>query len=128
MDFKISDTNQRKRSLIYDGFIYRIDGVLKCGDISWWCTNNMRRRSRNFVRGGGGGGGGGGCGGVQVSLTKKSSDVFFFNPQLILQKSNGHRVPTHFSISNSRTFPGLFQVKQVIFKVSSMQNSRTFPG
>ena len=23
---------------------------------------------------------------------------------------------------------GLFQVKQVIFKVSSMQNSRTFPG
>ena len=37
----------------------------------------------NFVRGGGG---------VQVSLTKKSSDnVFFFflSPQLILQKSNG---------------------------------------
>ena len=35
-------------------------------------------------------------GGVQVSLTKKSSDVFFcfffvffFSPQLILQKSNG---------------------------------------
>ena len=38
------------------------------------------------------------------------------------------RVPTLFSISNSRTFPGLFQVKQVIFKVSSMLNSRTFPG
>ena len=37
---------------------------------------------------------GGGGGGVQVSLTKKSSDVFFcfcffFSPQLILQKSNG---------------------------------------
>ena len=26
---------------------------------------------------------------VQVSLTKKSSDFFFFSPQLILQKSNG---------------------------------------
>ena len=33
MDF--SDTNKRKKSLIYDGFIYRIDGVLKCGDISY---------------------------------------------------------------------------------------------
>ena len=39
MDFKISDTNKGKKSLIYDGFIYRIDGVLKCGDISWLCTN-----------------------------------------------------------------------------------------
>ena len=40
----------------------------------------------NFRQGGGGGG-------VQVSLTKKSSEVFFFafflSPQLILQKSNG---------------------------------------
>ena len=25
MDFKISDTNKAKKSLIYDGFIYRID-------------------------------------------------------------------------------------------------------
>ena len=32
-------TNKGKKSLIYDGFIYRIDGVLKCGDISWRCTN-----------------------------------------------------------------------------------------
>ena len=39
MDFKISDTNKGKKSLTYDGFIYRIDGVLKCGDISWQCTN-----------------------------------------------------------------------------------------
>ena len=41
-----------------------------------------------FVRWGGGGGGM-----VQVNLTKKNSDVFFFVfflcPQLILQKSNG---------------------------------------
>ena len=39
MDFQISDTNKGKKSLIYDGFIYRIEGVLKCGDISWRCTN-----------------------------------------------------------------------------------------
>ena len=39
MDFKISDTNKGKKSLIYDGFIYRIDGVLICGDISWRCTS-----------------------------------------------------------------------------------------
>ena len=39
MDFKISDTNKGQKSLIYDGFIYRIDGVLECGDISWRCTN-----------------------------------------------------------------------------------------
>ena len=38
MDFKISDMNKGKKSLIYDDFIYRIDGVLKCGDISWRCT------------------------------------------------------------------------------------------
>ena len=38
MDFKISDTNKGKKNLIYDGFTYRIDGVLKCGDISWRCT------------------------------------------------------------------------------------------
>ena len=39
MYFKISDTNKEKKSLIHDGCIYRIDGVLKCGDISWRCTN-----------------------------------------------------------------------------------------
>ena len=48
----------------------------------------IMRGSRNFRRGGGGG--------VQVSLTKSSDNVFFifyfyflFSPQLILQKSNG---------------------------------------
>ena len=45
MDLKISDTNKGKKSLIYDGFIYRIDGVLKCGDISWRCTNKGRLRT-----------------------------------------------------------------------------------
>ena len=39
MDFKVSDANKGKKSLIYDGFIYRIDGVLKCRDISWRCSN-----------------------------------------------------------------------------------------
>ena len=45
------------------------------------------RGSRNFRQGGGVGGGGGGAG---QSDKKSSGDVFFsFNPQLILQKSNG---------------------------------------
>ena len=39
------------------------------------------RVSRNFLQGG--------WGGVQVSLTKKALTLFFFSPQLILQKSNG---------------------------------------
>ena len=39
MDFKISVTNKGTKSVINDGFIYRIDGVLKCGDLSWRCTN-----------------------------------------------------------------------------------------
>ena len=47
MDFKISDTNKGKKSLIYDGFIYRIDGVLKCGDISWRCTNKKEGPLKN---------------------------------------------------------------------------------
>ena len=45
------------------------------------CMNSDDMRgSRNFRQGGG----------VQVSLTKKALDVFFFfSPQLILQESNG---------------------------------------
>ena len=39
MNFKISNTNKGKKSLIYDGFIYRIDGVLNCGEKSWRWTN-----------------------------------------------------------------------------------------
>ena len=35
MDFKISDTNRGKKSLICDGYIYRIHAVLKCENISW---------------------------------------------------------------------------------------------
>ena len=48
----------------------------------------VHERIQEFSSGEGGGGGGG----VQVSLTKKSSDVFFaffLSPQLSLQKSNG---------------------------------------
>ena len=41
MDFKISDTNKGKKSFIYDGFINRIDGVLKCRDISWPLKNRQ---------------------------------------------------------------------------------------
>ena len=47
MDFKISDTNKGKKSLIYDGFIYKIDGDLKCGDISWRCT---KKKCKGLLR------------------------------------------------------------------------------
>ena len=39
MDFKISDTNRGKKSLLHNGYSYRIDVVLKSDDISWRCTN-----------------------------------------------------------------------------------------
>ena len=39
MDFKISDTNRGKESLLHNAYSYRIDAVLKSGDISWRCTN-----------------------------------------------------------------------------------------
>ena len=45
MDFKISDTNKGKKSLIYDGFIYRIDSVLKCRDRQCH-INNERNKPR----------------------------------------------------------------------------------
>ena len=50
MDFKISDTNKRKKSLIYGGFIYRIDGVLKCEGISWRCTNKKCKKCKGHLR------------------------------------------------------------------------------
>ena len=57
-----------------------------------------------FVRGGGGGGGGG-----PGQSDKKALTLFFFSPQLILQKSNG-----------------LFQRKLSCFKVS--EGVQHFPG
>ena len=49
-------------------------------------------------------------GGVQVSLTKKScGNVFFFSPQLILQKSNGQfqRILSFFKVPEGvQHFPG----------------------
>ena len=38
MDFTLSETSKGKQSLLYDGFAFRIDRVLKSGDISWRCT------------------------------------------------------------------------------------------
>jgi hypothetical protein len=38
MDFTLSETSKGKKSLLYDGFAFRIDRVLKSGDISWGCT------------------------------------------------------------------------------------------
>lgn len=39
MDFTVSEANKGKKSLMYDGYIYRVDSVLKDGCISWRCTN-----------------------------------------------------------------------------------------
>lgn len=39
MDFKISETNKGKKSLIHDSYVFRIDNVLKSSDISWRCSN-----------------------------------------------------------------------------------------
>jgi hypothetical protein len=33
-----SETSKGNKSLLYDGFAFRIDRVLKSGDISWRCT------------------------------------------------------------------------------------------
>ena len=61
------------------------------------------RESGNFRQGGGG---------VQVSLTKKALTfffVFYFSPQLILQKSNGQfqRILSFFKVpSGVQHFPG----------------------
>jgi hypothetical protein len=38
MDFTLSETSKVKKSLLYDGFAFLIDRVLKSGDISWQCT------------------------------------------------------------------------------------------
>jgi hypothetical protein len=34
----VSETNKGKKALLYEGFTYRIDFVLKSEDISWRCT------------------------------------------------------------------------------------------
>jgi hypothetical protein len=38
MNFTLSETSKGKQSLLYDGFAFRIDRVVKSGDISWRCT------------------------------------------------------------------------------------------
>ena len=40
MEFFISETNREKKSLIYDGYTFRVDRVLKNSEISWRCTKN----------------------------------------------------------------------------------------
>ena len=47
MDFNISETNRGQKSLNCDGYFFRVDNVLKSGDISWRCTNkNCKGRVR----------------------------------------------------------------------------------
>jgi hypothetical protein len=38
MDLVVSETNKGKKALLYEGFSYRINLVLKSEDISWRCT------------------------------------------------------------------------------------------
>ena len=48
MDFTLSETSKGKKSLLYDGFAFRIDRVLKSGDISWRCrVKNCKGRIKN---------------------------------------------------------------------------------
>ena len=43
MDVIVSETNKKKKCLIYDGFTFRVDRILKNNDISWRCTNNKSK-------------------------------------------------------------------------------------
>ena len=38
MEFTLSETEKGKKSLIYDGYSYRIDRILTSSEISWRCT------------------------------------------------------------------------------------------
>ena len=41
MEFFISETNREKKSLIYDGYTFRVDRVLKNSEISRRCTKTV---------------------------------------------------------------------------------------
>jgi hypothetical protein len=43
MDVIVSETNKKKKCVIYDGFMLRVDRILKNNDISWRCTNNKSK-------------------------------------------------------------------------------------
>jgi hypothetical protein len=56
MEFFISETNRGKKSLIYDGYTFRVDRVLKNSEISWRSTkkhlqmeNKNRRRAQSYI-------------------------------------------------------------------------------
>ena len=40
MEGQLSETDTGKKSLLFDGYSYRVDRVLANGDISWRCSNN----------------------------------------------------------------------------------------
>ena len=41
----MTETNKGKKSLMYDGYTYKIDRILKENDISWRCTNIKRKQT-----------------------------------------------------------------------------------
>ena len=56
MEFFLSETNREKKSLIYDGYTFRVDRILKNSEISWRSTkrhlqmeNKNRRRAQSYI-------------------------------------------------------------------------------
>ena len=43
MEGQLSETNKKKKCLIFDGYTYRVDRNLANGDISWRCSNNKSK-------------------------------------------------------------------------------------
>ena len=40
MELTVSEKNKDNKSLLYDGYTFRVDAVLKKQEISWRCTKN----------------------------------------------------------------------------------------
>ena len=50
MDLVVSETNKGKKALLYEGFTYRIDFVLKWEDISWRCSKRGQNRCLTLLQ------------------------------------------------------------------------------
>jgi hypothetical protein len=113
----ISETNREKKSLIYDGYTFRVDRVLKNSEISWRCTkNSCKCRIRTDA----------GCNAilkgqnehnhptddrklerqVRVSVKRKATDISTgpakINRQTLQETDKSHLQPSHLkSISQS---------------------------
>ena len=41
MEFRLTETNKGKKSLVYEGYTFRVDRALASGDLSWRCTSEQ---------------------------------------------------------------------------------------